>query len=264
MKRLMTIALLCATGAVVYLGFAFALQRSVLFPRPPRPPVSIAETRADIEVLWVGPDRDVEAWFLPPAEISGPAPVLIFTHGTGELIDYWPDQFDEPRARGLGVLLLEYPGYGRSGGRPSEASITTAAVSAFDRLADRPDVDPDRIIAFGRSVGGGPAAALARERDVAAVILESAFTSVRDLARRYGLVGPLVLDPFDNLAALRGYDGPVLVLHGTRDRVIPVSHGRRLAASAPSAELHLLECGHNDCPRPWPLLRPFLERHDLL
>jgi len=113
-------------------------------------------------------------------------------------------------------------------------------------------------------VGGGAACALAREREVAALVLESAFTSVADLARRFGLFGPLVRDPFDNLAAVGAFTGPVLVIHGERDEMIPPAHGRALAGRAPRGELVLVDCGHNDCPRPWNILRAFLDRNGLL
>ncbi|MGE5232990.1 MAG: hypothetical protein ACM3OB_02680 [Acidobacteriota bacterium] len=71
-------------------------------------------------------------------------------------------------------------------------------------------------------------------------------------------------DPFDNLAVLRRYRGPLLLLRGSRDDIIPPDQGRALAAAAPQAELHLLHCGHNDCPREWPLVLDFLERHEIL
>jgi pimeloyl-ACP methyl ester carboxylesterase len=261
----MTFALLGLILVLCYLGLAYAMQRSVMYPRPVAPGVSPAEGRDDIDVAWIGPDGGVEAWYLPPpGDRSVPAPVLIFTHGNGELIDYWLDGFDVPRSWGLGILLVEYPGYGRSGGSPSESSIAVAMRSAYDYLASRPDVDSARIIGYGRSLGAGAACALTADRDVAALILESAFTSVRDLARRHGLFGPLVRDPFENLAAVREFDGPVLVIHGQRDRMIPPSHGRELAAAAPGSELVLLDCDHNDCPRPWPFMREFLARNGLL
>jgi len=266
MSSLLKIALFCLVGLIGYLGLAFALQRAVLFPRLPRPARSPAEGRADVNVTRLGPEAQVEAWYLAPVRAGTmlPAPVLVFAHGNGELIDYWLDEFETVRTWGLGILLVEYPGYGRSGGRPSEAAITRVMETAFDYLAARPDVDSHRIVAYGRSVGGGAAAALARRRPVAALVLESSFTSVRRMARRHGLFGPLVRDPFDNLAAVGEFDGPVLVIHGRDDRLIPPAHGRALAERARVGELVLLQCGHNDCPRPWPELRAFLERHGLL
>ncbi len=73
-----------------------------------------------------------------------------------------------------------------------------------------------------------------------------------------------MLDPFDNLAAVAEFEGPVLVIHGEHDSMIPPAHGRALAGSAPLGELVLVNCGHNDCPRPWHTVRSFLARHGLL
>lgn len=262
---------LLAAAILVWVAAAWSLQRSVLFPRPPAPTSSPADGRSDVEVVKLGGDG-VEAWYLPPARpengSGGGAPrtgtALIFTHGNGELIDYWLEPFERVREWGVGVLLVEYPGYGRSGGQPSEASILRAMTDAWDHLAARADVDPTRIIAWGRSLGGGAACSLAAERSIAALILESSFTSVGSLSRRYGLFGPLVRDPFDNLEAVTSFDGPVLVLHGERDAIIPSEHGRALAAAARDSELHLFPCGHNDCPTPWSTVREFLERRALL
>jgi len=266
MNTLLRIAVFGLVGILAYFGLAYALQRAVLFPRPPRPVRSPADGRPDVEVTWLGADGGVEAWYLAPAGAGPdrPAPAIVFAHGNGELIDYWLDEFEIVRSWGVGVLLVEYPGYGRSGGLPSEATITQAMLDAFDYLARRRDVDPGRIVAYGRSVGGGAAAALVRRRPVAALVLESSFTSVRRMARRHGLFGPLVRDPFDNLGAVGEFEGPVLVIHGRDDRLIPADHGRALAERARAGELVLLDCGHNDCPRPWSELRAFLERHDLL
>jgi pimeloyl-ACP methyl ester carboxylesterase len=266
MSTLLRVVLFALIGVLGYLGLAFALQRSVLFPRPPRPTRSAAEGRTDVDIVWLGPENQIEAWYLPPAGPRGEhrVPTIVFAHGNGELIDYWLDEFAVLRAWGVGVLLVEYPGYGRSGGRPSEDSITRAMTSAYDYLVSRPDVDPERVVAYGRSVGGGAAGVLVRRRPLAALVLESSFTSVSRMARRHGLFGPLVRDPFDTLGAVGSFDGPVLVIHGRQDRLIPPAHGRALAAQAQAGELVLLDCGHNDCPRPWKEVRTFLETSGLL
>jgi fermentation-respiration switch protein FrsA (DUF1100 family) len=87
---------------------------------------------------------------------------------------------------------------------------------------------------------------------------------VRRLARSFGLPGFLVRDPFDNLDTLRAYPGPVLIMHGERDEIIPAAHAAALHAAAPNSRLALAPCGHNDCQRPWPLLRDFLLENGLL
>jgi fermentation-respiration switch protein FrsA (DUF1100 family) len=105
--------------------------------------------------------------------------------------------------------------------------------------------------------------ALIGRRPIAALILEAPFTSVRPFASRYGAPGFLVRDPFDNLAQVAGFRGPLLILHGAQDDVIPPCHSQALARAAPQAELHLLPCGHNDCPRAWDLVGAFLRHHGL-
>lgn len=259
----MRIALTAVIVILIYLGLVLGLQRRILFPRHviPRAPAVHVD---GIDQLWIGPESDVEAWFLPPLAGSGRAPVLVFTHGNAEIIDYWVDVFQEPRKWGMAVLLVEYPGYGRSGGSPTQKSITEVMLSAYDAIVARPDVDGERIVAYGRSVGAGAACALAASRDVAALILESAFTSVRPFARRMLVPGALVLDPFDNVNVVSEFTGPILILHGERDNIIPPAHARELHAAALNSELVMAPCGHNDCPRPWQEIYSFLESHRLL
>lgn len=249
-----------------YFVLACAMQRKLLFPSPSVTGGNAFDRIPGAERVWLETDvARAEAWYLPPlVAMPGPAPLVVFTHGNGELIDDWAEAFEPPRRWGAAVLLVEYPGYGRSTGSPSQGSIAATLRSAFDRMTARAEIDPDRIIAYGRSLGGGAACALARERKVAALVLESTFTSVRRLARGFGLPGFLVRDPFDNLDALRAYPGPVLIVHGERDEIIPAEHARALHAAAPRSRLALEPCGHNDCQRPWPLLREFLLENRLL
>lgn len=242
----------------------FLMQRQMMFPRPAV--LGSPSRPADARQVWLDvAGHRVEAWLLPPlAQAPPPHPVLLYAHGNAELIDYWPPGFDEPRRWGYAVLLVEYPGYGRSGGAPSRASVRATMLAAHDWVGAEPGLDPARIVGLGRSLGGGAMAELSRERRLAALILESTFTSVADLAR--GMLAPpfLVRDPFDPRAALAQFDGPVLILHGMRDEVIPVRHARGLHDAAPTARLELLPCGHNDCVRPWPVVREFLDGHGLL
>lgn len=251
-----------AAGLLAWWGFLFFTQRGMLFPAPS---AAEASPPAGTERAWIGPGESVEAWLLRPTSArAGPAPLLIYLHGNGELIDYWPEEFAAARARGLAVLLVEYPGYGRSAGAPSEASIREATLAAYDWAVVQPGIDQERVVAHGRSLGGGAAAILATERPVRALVLESSFSSVRAFARGYGAPGFLVRDPFDTESRLASYSGPVLLLHGARDESIPVAHAHRLHAALPRASLELLPCGHNDCPSSWPMVERFLEQERLL
>ncbi len=240
---------------LLYLGVLFVLQRRILYPGRGFPvPDGVAERVAGLEVHWLPSSSGrVESWYLPPLALpaSGRSPAVIFAHGNGEAIDHWPEPLAGFRRLGLGVLLVEYPGYGRSEGAPSRVSIGEVMLAAYDQLARRPDVDPERIVGHGRSLGGGAVCDLARKRDLAALILESTFTSVRSFARRRLIPAFALLDRFDNLDLVRGYPGPVLVIHGRRDDLIPYDHGVSLAAAATNGRLITYDCGHNDCPPSW-------------
>lgn len=258
-RPLLLLAGVLLAGAA-WLALLYLAQRALLFPAPRIP---LPSQPAGAELMEVPhADGTAVALLLEPAAGDGsPAPLLIFLHGNGELADLWVGEFDEPRRWGWAVLLVEYPGYGRAPGRPSERSITAATLALHDWARDDARFDANRIVAYGRSVGGGAAARLAAERPVAALVLESAFTSVRAFASRFLAPGFLVRDPFDNVAALQTYRGPLLVLHGRHDEIVPVAHGRALAQVVPGAEFEELPCGHNDCPRAWWRVRAFLERH---
>jgi fermentation-respiration switch protein FrsA (DUF1100 family) len=264
-KLIVAIAFVLGIVGACVAGVVF-LERALLFPKPLAPHEDAAWRGAGAQQLWVRVSGgQSEAWWLPPLLPSrGPAPLLVFAHGNGELIDAWASAFDEPRHWGLAALLIEYPGYGRSSGSPSEASITEAMTGAYDLATALPGIDPTRVVVYGRSLGGGAACQLVRHRPVAALVLESTFTSVRSFAHRYGLPGFLIPDPFDNLSVVRSYTGPLLIVHGVRDDLIPPAHAEELHEMAPRSTLVLEPCGHNDCPRPWGVLREFLVKAGVL
>jgi uncharacterized protein len=161
--------------------------------------------------------------------------------------------------------LVEFPGYGRSEGAPSQDSITGAALAAYDWAKTQPTIDSRRIVAQGRSLGGAAAAILAANRATAALVLESTFTSIRSFAHQFRVPEFMVRDPFDSLSLVAAYSGPLLVLHGERDELTQPHHARAIAAAAsPGAELHFLPCGHNDCVRPWGTIRAFLMKSAVL
>jgi pimeloyl-ACP methyl ester carboxylesterase len=235
--------------AAVYLALLFVVQRSMLFPKPPDVPPAAPPGVDEMRVAH--DDGEAYALYLPPEGLKERRPLLIFMHGNGELADYWAAEFDTARRWGMGVLLVEYPGYGRAPGTPSEKSITAAAIALYDRAANDPRVDARKIAVYGRSLGAGAAVRLAIERPAAALILESAFTSVADFAARFLAPAMLIRDPFDNRRSLASYRGPLLVLHGRHDTIVPFAHGRELAALVPGARFVEMNCGHNDCDRDW-------------
>ncbi len=240
---------------VVYGGLLFFLQRQLLFPRflVGSPPENLTFPPG-VEQMWIptafGP---VEAYLMIPEKASAkvPVPMILFAHGNGERIDFWPESFSPFLDLGMGVFLVEYPGYGRSAGVPSQETVTETFVNAYDVLARRRDVDADRIVFVGRSLGGGVVCALAEKRTPAALILMSTFTRIRSFAPRYLLPPVLVRDPFDNLSVVRKFDGPVLVIHGDHDETVPYRHGVTLFENAKKGKMITYSAGHNDCPPDW-------------
>lgn len=243
----------------IYCIFLFIMQRSVLFPRSqiPKPPEGVSGIDiAGLEKIWLKTEYGkIEAWYLPPihspSASPSPAPVVIFGHGNAELIDYWPEALKNFSRMGIGLLLVEYPGYGRSSGTPTEQSIRHTFVAAYDAMVSRKMVDPARIILFGRSLGGGAVCALALERPSAAMILMSTFTSVPAMASKFFVPKFLVRDPFNNLDAVKRYPAPVLIIHGQHDSIIPATHADNLHKAAKNSTLIFDRAGHNDCPSDW-------------
>lgn len=274
MTRILALAASLAVIAAAYYALAWSLQRWILFPRylprysaAPAPPPGAEVWHVD------SPQGPVEGWFFPAAGASAatPRPAIVCAHGNAEVIDRWTEEARRFQEMGLHVLLPEYRGYGRSAGTPSEQAIAADFEIFFDRLAARADVDPRRIAFHGRSVGVATVLSLATRRPPAALVLQSGFSSMAEMARGYLLPRALVRDPFDNLAALRAVSAPVLILHGRHDTIVPVEHALALAAAAgPRARLELLDCDHNDCPPDgeeeafWERIRAFLAAKGVL
>ncbi|MDE3000278.1 MAG: alpha/beta fold hydrolase [Gemmatimonadota bacterium] len=248
---------------VFYGAVLFFAQRRFIFPRHlvRTPPMDATDT-SGIERIWLTTNAGrTETWLLPPDSAASPTPAIIVAHGNAELIDHWVGETAALRRLGFAVLLVEYPGYGRSEGSPTQASVTEAFVAAYDMLAARDGVDADRIVFLGRSLGGGAVCALAAERPPAALVLISTFKSVNAMAVEKFFVPPFFArDPFNNLKTLRNYPGAVLIAHGTRDNLIPYSHGVALREASRRGRLVTYEAGHNNCPPDWQAFWAEVER----
>lgn len=256
-----------AIAVAGYGVLVFFAQRALAFPGQFRTPFRAASTSVPegVRQVWLETSFGrVEAWHLvPPLDrlVSSvddtatgsirPYPALIYTHGNGELIDDWNLAMRPLVDEGVSVLLLEFPGYGFSAGRPTRKSVREAAQVAYDWLASQDGVDPERIVAFGRSMGGGSAADLALDRPVAALVLVSTFSSTMAMAAEMLAPGFLVRDRFSPESAVAQYEGPVLLMHGRRDEVIGFDHAERIAAAREGLSIVEIPCGHNDCGAVW-------------
>jgi fermentation-respiration switch protein FrsA (DUF1100 family) len=240
-------------GLGLGVGMLVALQGALLFPTSqiPASPPHLQSPDGLIRVDVPHADGLSEGWFLPGHGVSpeAPGPVVFYAHGNGELIDFAVPALEIYRRRGLSLALVEYRGYGRSGGSPSETGIVADQVAFYDRIVARPEVDPARVVFHGRSLGGGAILGLSAHRAARAVVLESTFRSVPQLAWEKFFAPRFVLrDVFDNERAIAQLEVPVLLFHGENDELIPFAHGQALAAAARDAALVAYPSGHNDLP----------------
>ena len=172
------------------------------------------------------------SWYLAP---GAGRPVVAYFHGNGGHIGYRTERLRRLAREGYGVLLVEYRGYAGNPGTPSETGLYADGAAALDFIAGQ-GIAADRIVLWGESLGSGVAVELATRRAVAAVILEAPFTSVAAAAQHHYRLIPaamLVRDRFDSLSRIDRLNAPLLILHGERDRIVPVSHGRTLLEAAP-------------------------------
>jgi fermentation-respiration switch protein FrsA (DUF1100 family) len=170
---------------------------------------------------------------------------LWFFHGNAEDLGDLEPFLIALRDSGYAVFALDYPGYGLSGGKPSEASLYAATRAARGYLRNELKVPADRTLIYGRSLGGGPAVQAAVEERPAGLILQSTFVSVFRVMTRWRL---LPFDQFQNLSKMPDVKCPVLVMHGEHDEVIPFRHGQALweAANEPKQSLWMPGAHHND------------------
>lgn len=200
------------------------------------------------EEVWLEVDgARVQAWWVA-GEARGPAVVMF--HGNAGTIADRVDFVAQMVARlDVSVLQVEYPGYGDSGGRPTEVSLLATGMAGVSEGKARAGGRP--LVAFGRSLGGAVALDAAARSAVDAVVAESTFTNLREMAGASGIpmARRLVAYRFDSLSRARELRSPLLLIHGDRDEVVPYEMSRRLLEAAGSSEkrLHTVRGGrHND------------------
>lgn len=240
--------------AVAYLGLLAAvyLGQAHLLYLPNIPSRALTASPGDIGLAYEDVELTTEdgvrlhGWWIPHPQ---PRAALLHLHGNAGNISHRLELIRIFHDLGLAVLIFDYRGYGRSRGKPDEAGTRRDALAAWRHLTEVRGIAPGQIVLHGQSLGAALAAWLARQVEPGALILESAFTSVPELAAGlYPWLPARRLARFDyaTLADLGAVRCPVLVVHSPEDEIVPYAHGRRLYEAAPGPKAFLtLRGDHN-------------------
>ena len=244
-RKMLTFSIfMFATFYLSVVALMYLLQDRMLFAAPYAPQTELPRGAEWVEI------RTKENLVLNAIYISAgkDADQVLFFHGNGSSAIYEMDRGLALNAAGFSVLLAEYPGYGGSQGKPSAASLLSTALDSYQWLENR---SKGAIHVYGHSLGSGVAMYVASEREIASVVLEASYDSLENVAAahypwlpvRYLFRNNIKTDDFSvNVSA------PILFIHGTKDRVIPIRFGRKLHESvAGQADwIELENVGHND------------------
>ena len=231
------------------------------------PPHDVDNTPADFgmpyEDLWltVG-NGQVHSWWIP-AETKAKAPVIIYAHGNASNLSDLVFRFQQFHNWGYAVMAFDYRGYGESSGPfPNEQRVYEDMQAAWQYLTTQRQIEASRIVVYGQSIGGAIALNLAIDHpEAAGLIMESSFTSMRDMVSHRFVLLPKILpiellltQRFDSVHKVRKLQIPLLLIHGTDDNIVPVAMSQQLYAAASSggnaaARLFLIDGGdHNSLP----------------
>lgn len=243
------IPLAIAYGAVLVLVYLFQ-SHLVYFPGTGREAVVTPQSyglRYESVSIRTADNETLDAWWVPAENARG---TVLFFHGNAGNISHRIDYLQMFHRLRYSTLIVDYRGYGKSSGTPSEAGTYRDAEAAWEHLRHARLAQPRDVVIAGESLGAAIATWLAAEVSPRAVLLFSTFTSVTDLgAQVYWFLPVRLLSRmgYDNLANLKRIRAPVFIAHSRDDDIVPYAHGRRLfeAASEPKAFLEM-RGGHND------------------
>jgi len=252
-KRLLAMILVTIAAGILIIVVTLRVIENRLIYFPPRypqgfPPPQIVER--EVEDVWLLTEDGVR---INAFYRSNPASkqVLLSFHGNAENIGYGLDQMRTLAGIGVNILAVDYRGYGKSEGKPDEAGVYRDADAAYDYLIEQRHFRAEDIFIYGHSLGGAVAVNLAARQPCGGLIVQSSFTNARAMARRvFGLplIDYVVKSRFDSLQKIRHVHAPILIVHGTRDEVVPFEMGQQLFRVAPEPKrFYPVEgAGHNN------------------
>jgi fermentation-respiration switch protein FrsA (DUF1100 family) len=226
-------------------------EKFIFFPEKyPRGAYEQARSIPNLRECWVTTEDGVKlhGWFAPAESARA---TLILSHGNGGNISHQYLLMRSLLRHKFNVLMYDYRGYGKSEGTPTETGIYMDSRAFYDYAVSLPEVDSQRIIVWGTSLGGAVAIDLATQRHAAGLILESTFTSAGDEARviyPYFPVAPFLRNKFNSVDKIRRLTLPIFIMHGSHDTIVPLRLGRDLfaAANEPKEFFEIAGADHND------------------
>jgi fermentation-respiration switch protein FrsA (DUF1100 family) len=224
-----SILAIMAVAYLLLMGHSYFFADRVIF-QPPAPSYRDGESILKIPV---GEHSALSALHLPN---PGAGYTILYSHGNAEDLGDIRGTLARYRERGFSIIAYDYRGYGTSPGRPSEEAACADIGAVYDHLVRQVRVPPERIIVYGRSLGGGPSVDLAARRPVAGLVLESSFVSIFRVMVRVPI---FPFDKFENLRKVGKVACPIFVIHGTRDEIVPFWHGETLYRQAREPKLRL-------------------------
>ena len=254
-------------GYVLLVVVLFFAQRSLLYHPDSSTPEPQQYGFEQMEALRISTEDGVQlhAWWQAPQQPG--RPVLIYFHGNAGNLGFRAEKVRAYVDAGIGVLMITWRYNAESGGKPSEAALVMDARAALAFVREAGVADK-QVVLYGESLGSGLAVALAAENHVGAVVLEAPYTSIPEVAQHHYWYVPakwLVRDRFDSLAHIGEVSAPIMIVHGARDRVIPVKFGHLLYEAAPEPkEAHFIaNARHEDLydNGAAQLVLSFIERH---
>lgn len=232
---------------------AYCLQHKLVFqPHKGGGRITPADIGLEFENLKfaVGPDVELHGWYVPAARQNEHSPVVLFCHGNAGNLTHRLETVRLIHSLDCNLLIFDYQGYGLSQGTPSEAATYADVEAAWTLLVRDKKIEPERIILWGRSLGGAIAARCAQQHSPCALVLESTFTSIPDIGARMYPFFPVRLLcrlRYDTRRLLASIRCPLLVIHSPDDSVVPYVFGKQLYEAAAGQKAFLkIQGDHND------------------
>ena len=244
---MLKIIILFGLVIISFVAFVKYLEANVIFHPTHEMPETPAMIGLEFEDIYFNTDDNVKlnGWFIKAPQTRS---TLLFFHGNAGNISHRLEKIMMFHKLGLNVFIIDYRGYGKSRGRPSEQGLYKDAIAAYNYLLTRQDVDPNKIICYGDSLGGVVAVDLATKKKVATLVVDSAFSSASDISKMIFPFVPafLLTTKMDSATKVKGITIPKLFIHSSNDEIIPFKLGKKLfdAAAQPKEFLQIVG-GHN-------------------